>query len=397
MSEPSQIAPEPESTPLPDVLVLAAEYFFTEKVEVPPALTPAELADFAELSMEGIAPFPLEQLRWGFLIAPGGQHLLIYAALKDRLKLAGHTELESYTWVLPDFATLQGARFAHDTEVVLEGESYATSCLVPRGEASPENIRSHPAGSDPPRSTGQSIHLKLLPVELSEQGTPIFKFESLGEAPAEGLWSPLEPDEASLWNADIRPSNFKTVERSARRATSLVTRIMGYAAIFAIVLVVFEGLLFAGQFWLGTRTAKIDEQATRVRRIEDKQSLLHKLDQVAQNELRPIAMLTAANKIRIALGKTGIEYDETIIESSNRLTIEGKANTINELNLYTKSLRESGKFQLVGDPKYITRDSKTSFTVTLDYTHREPEASEAAASEPEAATSDTAMEGVIAP
>jgi len=373
VSEPTQTAPEPESVPLPDVLVLPAEYFFIEKVEVPTALAPAELADFAELSMEAVSPFPLDQLRWGFLIAPDGQYLLIYAALKERLKLAGHTELESYTWVLPDFTTLQGARFTRDTEVVLEGEHYTTRFLLPSGEASPENIRSLPAGSDTPISKGQSIHLKLLTVELSEQSIPTFKFETIGESPADGLWSPLEPDEASLWNADIRPSSFKTVERSARRTTSLVTRIMGYAAIFAIVLVVFEGLLFLGDFWLGTRTAKIDEQATPVRRIEDKQSLLNKLDQVAQNELRPIAMLTAANEVRTALGTTGIEYDETIIDSSNRLTIEGKANTINELNLYTKSLRQSGKFQLAEDPKYITRDSKTTFTVTLDYTYREPE------------------------
>ena len=373
MSEPTQTAPEPESVPLPDVLVLPAEYFFIEKVEVPTALAPAELADFAELSMEAVSPFPLDQLRWGFLIAPDSQHLLIYAALKERLKLAGHTELETYTWVLPDFTTLQGARFTRDTEVVLEGEHYTTSFLLPSGEASPENIRSLPAGSDTPHSKGQSIHLKLLTVELSEQSIPTFKFETIGESPADGLWSPLEPDEASLWNADIRPSSFKTVERSARRTTSLVTRIMGYAAIFAILLVVFEGLLFLGDFWLGTRTAKIDEQATPVRRIEDKQSLLNKLDQVAQNELRPIAMLTAANEVRTALGTTGIEYDETIIDSSNRLTIEGKANTINELNLYTKSLRQSGKFQLAEDPKYITRDSKTTFTVTLDYTYREPE------------------------
>jgi len=373
VSEPTQTAPEPESVPLPDVLVLPAEYFFIEKVEVPTALAPAELTDFAELSMEAVSPFPLDQLRWGFLIAPDSQHLLIYAALKERLKLAGHTELETYTWVLPDFTTLQGARFTRDTEVVLEGEHYTTSFLLPSGEASPENIRSLPAGSDTPHSKGQSIHLKLLTVELSEQSIPTFKFETIGESPADGLWSPLEPDEASLWNADIRPSSFKTVERSARRTTSLVTRIMGYAAIFAIVLIVFEGLLFLGDFWLGTRTAKIDEQATPVRRIEDKQSLLNKLDQVAQNELRPIAMLTAANEVRTALGTTGIEYDETIIDSSNRLTIEGKANTINELNLYTKSLRQSGKFQLAEDPKYITRDSKTTFTVTLDYTYREPE------------------------
>lgn len=373
MSEPTQTAPEPESVPLPDVLVLPAEYFFIEKVEVPTALAPAELADFAELSMEAVSPFPLDQLRWGFLIAPDSQHLLIYAALKERLKLAGHTELETYTWVLPDFTTLQGARFTRDTEVVLEGEHYTTSFLLPSGEASPENIRSLPAGSDTPCSTGQSIHLKLLAVELSEQSIPTFKFETIGESPADGAWSPLEPDEASLWNADIRTSSFKDVERSARRTTSLVTRVMGYAAIFAIVLVVLEGLLFAGGFWLKTRTAKIDEQATSVRRIEDKQSLLNKLDQVAQNELRPIAMLTAANEVRTALGTTGIEYDETIIDSSNRLTIEGKANTINELNLYTESLRQSGKFQLAEDPKYFTRDSQTTFTVTLDYTHSEPE------------------------
>ena len=119
MSEPTQIAPEPESVPLPDVLVLPAEYFFIEKVEVPAALSPAELGDFAELSMEAVSPFPLDQLRWGFSCAPNGQHLLIYAALKDRLKLAGHAELESYTWVLPDFTTLRGARFTRDTEVVL--------------------------------------------------------------------------------------------------------------------------------------------------------------------------------------------------------------------------------------------------------------------------------------
>ncbi|MEC8279415.1 MAG: hypothetical protein VXZ88_02570 [Verrucomicrobiota bacterium] len=374
MSEPTQIAPEPESEPLPDVLILPAEYFFIEKVEAPAALAPAELSDFAELSMEAVSPFPLDQLRWGFLSAPDDKHLLIYAALKDRLKLAGHVELESYTWVLPDFTTLNGARFTRDTKVVLEGEHYTTSFLLPSGGGSPENMRSQPAGSDTPHSKGQSIHLKLLPVELSEQGIPTFKFETLGEAPADELCSPLEPDEASLWNADIRPRNFKTVERSARHTTSLVTRIMGYAAIFAIALVVLEGLVFAGEFWLDSRRAKIDEQASNVRRVEDKHSLLNKLDQVAQNELRPIAMLTAANEIRIALGKTGIEYDETIIERSNRLTIEGKANTINELNVYTKSLSQSGKFQLVGEPKYITRDSKTSFTVTLDYTHNEPEA-----------------------
>ena len=381
MSDPTNIAPENESTPLPEVLVLPAEYFFVESVEVPPALASNELADFAELSMEAIAPFPLEQLRWGFITAPNGQSLLIYAALKDRLKRAGHGELETYTWVLPDFATLHGARFDRDTEVILQGEQYDTACRLPSGESMPEQIRSlscsdaTPVASPPSAhrsSATQSIRLRLHPIKLSEKGTPIFQFETIGDAPANGHWSPLEPDEAALWQADIRPADFKTVERNARRTTALITRILGYAAIFALLLLLLEGLLFAGGFWLGTRQGKVEAQATNVRRIEDKQSLMNKLEQVAQNELRPIAILTAANEIRTTLGQTGIEYDETVIDGSNRLTIEGKANTINELNAYTEALRKSGTFELVEAPKSLKRSGQTkvTFTVTLDYTHR---------------------------
>lgn len=355
--------------------MLPAEYFFIEQVEVPPALASSELADFAELSMEAIAPFPLDQLRWGFLTAPDGQNILIYAALRDRLKRAGHGELETYKWVLPDFATLHGARFSRDLTVTLQGEFFDTSFRQPSGEALPENIRSLPTGSSKTsKASDQSLQLRALPVELTENGTPIFQFETVGEEPASGHWSPLKPDEATLWQADIRPTNYKNIERSARRTTTLVTRIIGYAALFALFLILLEGLLFAGQLWLGTQKSKIDAQSTDVRRVEDKQSLMNKLEQVAQNELRPIAILEAANQIRIGLGNTGIEYDEVVIEGGNRLTIEGKANTINELNAYTESLHKSGNFQLVDTPKSITRSGKTTFTVSLDYIHSEPSA-----------------------
>jgi Tfp pilus assembly protein PilN len=373
---PSTITPEPESAPQPDaleVLVLPAEYFFIEQVEVPSALAANELADFAELSIEAIAPFPLEQLRWGFLTAPDGNNILIYAALRDRLKRAGHGDLETYTWVLPDFATLHGARFSRDVEVTLAGEAFDTCFFHPSGEAIPENIRSQPLDATAPTASGQSLRLRALPVALTEKGTPIFQFETVGEEPASGHWSPLKPDEATLWQADIRPADYKSVERSARRTTALVTRILGYAGLFALLLILLEGLIFGGQFWLGTRQAKIDAQSTDVRRVEDKQTLMNKLEQVAQNELRPIAILEAANQIRINLGDTGIEYDEVKVEGGNRIEIEGKSNTINELNAYTESLRQSGNFKLIDTPESSTRSGKTTFKVNLDYIHSAPE------------------------
>lgn len=379
MSDPTQTSQESENSPQPDVLILPAEYFFVETVEVPPSLAANELADFAELSMEAISPFPLDHLRWGFLPAPDGQSLLIYAAFQDRLKRDGYGEIESYIWVLPDFASVYGARFDCDTEVLLQGDHYDTSFLLPSGESLPQQIQSRvhntaPQSPTPEKGEQQHIQLKLLPIELSEKGCPIFKFETIGDSPSNGHWSPLEPDEATLWQADIRPASYKSLERNARRTTTWITRILGYAALFAALLILLEGLLVIGQLWNGTRQKTIEAQTTNVRRIEDQQSLMNKLEQVAQNELRPITILRAANEIRAGLGNTGIEYDETVIEGNNQITIEGKANTINELNAYTEALGKSGTFELVEPPKSLKRagQTKVTFTVTLNYTHREP-------------------------
>lgn len=382
-AEPIKSLPEHQAVPGAfNVCVLPAEFFFVERIEIPDALEAAELDDFAELTMEGLAPFPLEQLNWGFLCDPKHQTLVLYAALKDRLKRSGYEALEDHTWVLPDFACLLGARFVEPINVLLRTSEHTTHLRFPEGEELPhviENFDREGAGLEA-LGAGENalLELRLIEPGLDEKGRPTFRFETIGDTAIGGHWSPLTPDEASLWRADVRPLSFKAAERSARRTTALITRLLRYAARFALILVLLEGLLYAGQFWLGSQEDQIASQTTAVRRVEDKQSLTNKLEQVAQNELRPIAILEAANQIRLNLGNTGIEYDETVIEGSNRITIEGKANTISELNNYTDSLENSGTFALVGSPRQITRSGKTTFTVTLDYQHtaieEEPEA-----------------------
>lgn len=299
MKESKNISQEADHSPQSDVLILPSEYFFTERVNVPKDVSSSELPDFAELSIEGIAPFPLDQLRWGFVPSVDGKSALIYAAHNERLKRAGFTDLESYKWVLPDLKAFD------DTE---------------------------------------TLDIK----EITQK------------------------EETKLWEADIRPKSYKIVERKSRNLTTWITRILYYAALFTLFLITIEGLLLVSKTWLGTRQAKIDSQRAEVLRIEDKHSLMNKLEQVAQNELRPITILEVANQIRIDLKNSGIEYDEVVIEGLNRLTIEGKASTINELNEYTKALRASGNFQLAEDPKSITRSGKTTFTATLDYLHTTP-------------------------
>jgi len=376
-----------KSVPAEQVLVLPGHLFFIETIDVPVDLETAEIPDFIELSLESIAPFPVEQLNWGYLHSEDAASILVYATHRDRLKNAGYTELQAYTWVLPDFATLTGACFPSETLVALESANNLSLLLFDKGTAIPRIVLVAPltesdagqalkdlraSASNLPK-IATTLRIRTGAIELSEQGQPTFHQEPADDSPSaleSGAWTILAPTEAQLWQADVRSAEFKETERSTRRLGTLLMRITAWAAIFALVLVSIEMLLLASQAWLSTLDKQIETQRTAVLTIEDKQALMIKLEQVATNELRPIAILEAANNIRLKL-KLGIEYDSAVVEGENHITIEGKATSINALNSYTESLKQSGQFELITAPESITRAGKTTFSVTLAYTHIE--------------------------
>ena len=385
MKDAAPILTPTEPASAEQVLALPGHLFFIETIDVPIDLEPAEIPDFIELSLESLAPFPVEQLNWGFLYSTDAPTILVYATHRDRLKQAGYTELQSYAWVLPDFATLTGACFPDETLVTLQSANNLSLLLFDKGACVPRTVLvaslkdgdfEHALeelianASDLTQGTTM-LRVRTGAIELSEQGLAIFNQESADDSHSAieyGAWTTLAPTEAQLWQSDVRSADFKVTERNARRLGSLLMRITAWAAIFALVLVGIEMLLLVSQAWLSTLDKQIESQRTAVLTIEDKQALMVKLEQVAKNELRPIAILDAANNIRLKQN-LGIEYDSAVVEGENHITIEGKATSINALNSYTESLKQSGQFVLITAPESITRAGKTTFTVTLAYTH----------------------------
>ena len=380
-------SPPTETALAEQVLVLPGHLFFVESIEVPIDLEATEIADFVELSLESIAPFPIDQLNWGYLYNEDAPSILVYATHRDRLKNAGYTELQAYAWVLPDFATLSGACFPEETLIALESANNLSLLLFEKGTSIPhvalveqltdidadQALKQLKANSSDIPKTAHTLRIRTDAVELSEQGLPTFNHKSIDDSRSDleyGSWTTLAPTEKQLWQTDVRSADFKVTERSARRFGALLWRITSWAAIFALVLIGFEILLLASQAWLGTFDKQIEKQRTAVLTIEDKQALMVKLEQVAQNELRPVAILEAANNIRLKL-KLGIEYDSAFVEGENHITIEGKATSINALNSYAESLKQSGQFEVISGPESLTRSGKTTFTVTLGYTHIE--------------------------
>ena len=381
-----------ETAPAEQVLVLPGHLFFIESIEVPVELEPSEIQDFVELSLESVAPFPVDQLNWGYLYNEESPNILLYAAHRDRLKNAGYTDLQSYAWVLPDFATLTGACFPDETLVALESTNNLSLCLFEKGMSIPRTVLVAPLVDDAALdqvlkatkalkdsapdlpSTAVTLNIRTGAIELSEQRLPTFNQESADDSRNDleyGAWTTLEPTEAQLWQADVRSADFKGTERSARRLGALLLSITGWAALLAVAFIVAEIVLIASSAWLGTLNTQIESQRTAVETIEEKQALMVKLEQVSQNELRPIAMLEAANNIRLNQ-KLGIEYDNAVIDGQNHITIEGKATSINALNTYIEKLKQSDHFEIVTDHEARTIGGQTTFRVTLGYTHSEP-------------------------
>ncbi|MEM1221198.1 MAG: hypothetical protein AAGH40_00425 [Verrucomicrobiota bacterium] len=373
--------PEELSSLNPDILIVPGYLFFIESIPVPDELVPDELEEFAELSLESTAPFPLDQLFWGFFQADGASKMLVYAAHKERLKSNGYTNFEDYTWVIPDFATLFGAKFPEDTALLLKTADCLSLIHFQKESRQPLNIVCRPLDLEKAEDEVLANLQELLPeapshveplairmdeIELDDNNLITFYFKIAEEEYSVydiGEWTKLRPESPALWRADIRSSGYKDTERKKRRLSSILARVAGWAAIAMIVLIVAEVILFGGRIWLSGKEKRILAQEPTVLRIENQISLIEKLDQVATSEMRPINMLEAMNQVR----PSGIYFTETITDVFNQITVKGVANTVSDFNRYISKLGNSGSFKLIGDPKYITKRGETTFSVTLAY------------------------------
>lgn len=351
---------EPEISESPICLV-PGHLFFIQTIELPADLSPEETQSFAELSLEARSPFPLEQLHWGSFLDRDAEQLLIYATHQDRLKQMGYKDLKDYTWVLPDFISILGHSLPPE-EYLLSTELSIASVQFSKSAQLPESVTAF-ANEDPQAPQVNDNTFELLESTLVEKETLQFEIAT----PSEGSSHTVQFDESVLWKADIRSPEFKINARRLRKLSQYLNQGFKWAVGVAALLLFAEVVLFGCNFWLDSKNSVLAEQAQPVAKIQEQQALTIKLEQVFGSELRPVAMLEKLNQLR----PEGIYFDETSSSVGNEITIEGVAQSINELNNYTSKLRESGQFKLIKSPKAITRSGQTTFSVQLTYTHEE--------------------------
>lgn len=319
------------------ICLIPSHYFFVEFIpfenDDTDKIAKEEARTFFELQLESLSPLPIDQLLWGYYTPPHSSQSILYACLKSRLANDNYDSLESYTWVLPQFIP----------QLALE-------------TIQPSDLQNQTALKAPDETEDHILHLEKDQHIVITQGTQ--------EANLNEQDNPITLEVKELWSADIRTKAFKDQEQKNRTRLAFINKTFKFSLYFIALIILSEVLLSGANLWLTQYASKIDTQAPTVRRIEDQHTLINKLEQISQNELRPIALLEKANEIRSKIS-SNIIYDNVDITIENEVTIKGTVGSVNELNRYVSLLNQSKNFQVIDDPKYITRGGKTTFTLKM--------------------------------
>ena len=367
------------------VLLVPGEIFYCHSLTLPPEISDSEIDQFAELTLEGLSPFPLDQLLWGFLHDEKTALILIYAAYRESINKLGVDNLDEYYHVLPSFITVNGVSFDEPSITFLSENNSMTALTFSAHSTVPENVFTLSLENIDNSDASLLKVKKSLLVSLKNEGYKIdnkiylgtmslvdsddkirFKHRLVSDEVDSDLNSTstrLPMDEKKLWDADIRESSFK-LKASRRRNYSryvwVSTQVAGVAAsLFLLLQIIF----MTTDIWTNFRVNKVAERSDEVALIEQKNNLLLRIEQIAQNELKPFEMLATMNLKR----PSSIYFTQAVADSFNQIQVDGAANNVEVVNRYMENLRN---LPLVSDAiikKIVSRSGNAPFTIVVTF------------------------------
>jgi len=378
---------------LPDrqIGLVPADAFFKRKVELPEDLSRDDRLAFIELALEGNAPFPMEQLAWGFLESDASPFVYVYATPKSRLKQLELADLNTFYQLFPGFITLFGEVVDKPTVRFLAQNGVLSALFLSPQNPVPENIVSRAVKADlltddqilavrdklahSLSTEGYEIETGVWNGEgmaIRSDGQPRFAHRHLDTGTPLGLREhTLSLPEHSLWAADLRDSAYADSERNTRKRSRLIWTSLRVAIVTTVALLLLQICvlgLSAYNAFLDRRILELEPQATRV---ENKLTLADRLTQSTEEDIKPFLLMEAINPLR----PDSIYFDKVRSRAFNQLEIEGESSEgVTPVNAFADSIQQLGLVASV-ENNSRTRNNQTSFEflITFDTLPPEPE------------------------
>jgi len=378
-----------EKIPDRQVGLAPADAFFTRKVDLPEGLPWEDQVAFIQLNLESNSPFPMEQLVWGYLQAPGTPWAFVYATPWSRLKRLKFEDPQHYFQLFPGFISLFGQTPEQPTVRFLSQNGVLSTLFYAGGHPVPEKILSRriEAGllTDDTQLQAMEKARRFLKadgyavedglwvgegVSIQSNETIRFRHRHVSEGSSRGfLDNTLSLPERALWAADLRDNVIALKERHVRRRSRLIWKSLHAALWTAAALLLFQ----LGNFGLAgfnyLRQQKLDEMEPRAERVENKLTLAQRLTQSTEEDLKPFLLMEAINPLR----PDSIFFEKVRSQAFNQLEIEGRsAEGVTPVNAFADSINQ---LEYVAEVQNYsqTRNNQTSFEFTITFSQPPPE------------------------
>jgi len=353
------------------VVLLPDHAFFTRVMPLAPETPPTAIPAQVELALEGLSPFPVAQLCYGYFHPPGADRMLVYAAYRRRFTVDDAAEWADADAVLPAFAAWLGLASANPTALLVTGADFITALGWDGHDAVPAVVATHPVAPDAPPGERAAVQAKLAaqlknllpPVEVAAAaGTRSREGDDGLEFTAGSFTSRLEI--AQLDMLDVRDKAALAARRRDRARNLYLWRaFLGCAAALGLAAVLQLGFK-GGRLWLDSRAALAAARAPAVQGIETKHNLAHHIEELSTRRLLPLEMITLVGG---KLKGSNIQFLRTSTTGLYTLEIEGQTNATPDVFNYQAALKELPACEQVELGQTTERGGITRFTLRVTF------------------------------
>jgi hypothetical protein len=353
---------------LPDAL------FFTRSVPVTKGATGADAVAQLELALEGISPFPLSQLYYGWFWVPGSEHAMAFAAYRRRFTAEQIAEWEQAELVMPAFAAGFGADVDAATTIVLNSPDGITAIHwnAPRV---PEKVvfrALEPDSSESDREIARDALLRELggTRKVIDLDSPLLADAAGSDREIvfrAGEFTSRIPASVTT-SLDVRDKAELASLRSARRRDVGMWRVALACVAALLLLGVGELALRGARSWLGVRERLYAVQKPRVDRIASEHDLTNRIEDLATKRLLPLEMVTQVvgeNNERIPADVQFTRVHADKVQGLYTLVIDGKTDNAPQVNAYEAALKNLPSVQSADARFSQLSGGRATFAITV--------------------------------
>ncbi len=353
------------------VVLLPDHRFFVRSVPLSRDAEAGSERDQIELALEGMAPFPLAQLYWGYWSRPDCDRALVFAAYKKRFMADATEDWAEAEWVAPRFAALlAGDAPAPATTWLLRSEEGLTALHFGDATGVPTQVRSIELSDEATEAELRAAREQL--IKAAGGSRSVQDIDDLVVDPGQPGDDELEiqrgaaKHELSLNDAqrlDVRDQDELTARRRARVRDTWMWRTLVAAALVLLLSALSEATLFGLELWQKGRRAQIAAQTPVVNEIETAQRLASRIEELRTQRLRPFEMIALVDGPR----PESIIFIET--EATGLYTMEIEAETDNQadVDVYINQLQALDATENVESLGLNARGGRSTLTLRVTF------------------------------